>query len=75
MEREDQVGGAQVGSEVAAGLGEVVNDRLAQFVGNLFQLLARKRFQIGGAMHTRQQIVHASSTPFVIFDFRFSIFD
>ena len=59
VEREDQVRCAQIGREMPAGLGEVVNDRLTQFSGNLFELVSGETLQIGGALDTRQKFVHS----------------
>ena len=52
-----------------------VNDRLAQFRWQPVSIAHAKAVSNRRGLCTRgQQIVHASSTPFVIFDFRFSIF-
>ena len=49
---------------MASGLGKVVNNRLTQFDGDLFQFLAAQVFEIGGAFNARQLVVHKFYCPF-----------
>ena len=55
VQRDGQLDHAEAGAEMAAGLGDRVDGLMAQFVGQLLELLGRKVLQIARKMDTIEQ--------------------
>ncbi len=55
MERDRQFDHAEVWSKVAAGLRKHFDELVAHFLGELWQIFFRQRFDIGGRMNSIKQ--------------------
>ncbi len=53
-----QLNGAQIGTQVTAGLGHAVENVVAQFVGQWLELVARQAAQVSGGFDRSEQLGH-----------------
>ena len=61
VQRDGEFHRAQVGAQMAAGLGHAVQDVFTQLIGDLLELVARQAAQVGGGFDRSEQLGHGCS--------------